>query len=1326
MCFISEMVRLYLLWLLLLPAILPSVGDVCAANYKLRHYTVEKGLASNTVRALLQDRTGYIWVATTDGLTRFAGTHTETFRHDPDDPYSIGSNEIWSLAEDSQGRLWAGSKGKVYIFDAATERFQTFDDKGMFQSFAIFKSIVEDGNGNIWMGTIGDGLFRYDSRQDTLIDYTAQILSIRQLLVDHTGRLWALGEGKYLRLYSADTDEFAKIQIKDSNSGVTLNGGVDMCEDSQGNLWIAGFPFALVKLDRERQHFTFVAVGIPGKNVDRIRCIQEYKPGKLILGSNDGVIFYDCIAGHFEKIDWGRDNAYGLNDGFVHASLKDREGGLWLGTYFGGVNYLSPLSFCFELYQNVPSGGEDKHFIVSKFCEDEDGNIWIGSDNDGLGKYVPSTGVFTHVPVDKQKPALNIHALYAEGQELWIGTYLNGIYRMNRQTGKVRRYPYPGSITRFYRDAHGVLWTGTKDGAFRFDPVKDRFQKTIDPGLNCDVLDIAGDGKGNVWFASYGGGLIAWNALTDSVQRYYGDERQAGYVTNQTRALCFHRNRLWVGTSGRGLWYFDPVERKLSREFPDNELDLTTVYCIIPHDDHLWMTTNKGLARYNIGNGEVAWYNEENGLQGRLFNPNAGLKSSSGNIYIGGSRGFNVFDPNAVSENTYPPYIVFTDFKLFGKKVAVDSGGILRSHINVQRSLLLNARQNVFTIDFAALSYSTPSNTDYRYILEGFDQDWTEVRDNGVASASYMNLPSGKYTFKVKADNNTGKWIAPVAEISVTVLPPWWRTLWMELVYILLMLGGVLGFFWWLWHRMERRQMERLHELQQKNSQELLESKIRIFQEIAHEIRTPVTLIAAPAEEIIRSADLPEAVREDLEIIKKNSDRLVELMNQVLDFSRSESEYSRMSRRRVNVGEQLSGIIDRYRSIAKGKGIGITVNLHPDTPVFACYEAESFDKIVSNLMTNALKYTADRIDVELSCTDESFFALAIRDNGKGIEDKQKIFDLFWRSPEQKDAGLEGFGIGLAVVSLLLKKMGASIRVESEQGEGAAFYLEFPLDLLPDEEKGESRTEQAGETELPAGQTAAPDSAVVLIVEDNDSLRHFLAKSLRGFYQVRTAANGQEAVEILQQPDVDIIISDVVMPVMDGWELCRYIKDNVAVNHIPVVLLTARTDVDSKIMALENGADIYIEKPVVMKYLYAQIAQILDKRKQLREAFSNMPLEPISSLVKNEKEEEFICKVNQIVEENISNSEFSMDEIADRLYMSRSAMYAKIKAISGLTPNHFVRLIRLRKAAELFRSGKDYKINEVCYLVGFSSPSYFAKCFQQQFGMLPGDFINGGK
>ena len=1319
--------RFYFVWIGLLGILTVfPVKTVSAVNYKFRHYTVEDGLTSNTIRSILQDRTGYIWVATSDGLNRLAGSVFKTFRHVPHDPHSIPSNEIWSLHEDSTGCLWAGSKGGVYLYDTSAGNFRTFDDKGLFRPYDIFRAITEDRAGNIWMCASGNGLFRYDKKLDTLIHYSRSAVpqAITNILTDHAGRVWCVPEGgKNIFLYHPETDSFGKIRLYDSIARKEFRAILSMCEDSQGNIWLGGNNSTLMKMDTERRNFTFISPGNSSNKNLRIRCILEDEPGKLLLGTSNGILIYDYVKKSFEKIDSDPRNIYGLNDVFVHALLKDQEGGIWAGTYFGGLNYLSPINSCFEYYPNAPVNGVSEHFIVSKFCEDKQGNIWIGSDNGGLGKFVPKTGKFTHLVIDPDQPALNIHALYADEQYLWVGTYLKGIYRRNHATGKIKHYPGPTSLTAFYKDVHGQFWAGGRNAAFVYDEGKDRFIKVVEAGVNCEILDITDDKNGIVWFASHGGGLISWDPLKKIVARYSSGEDQPDYITNRMRALCFYRNRLWVGTSGHGLWFFNTSTKRLEREFVNEEFDLTSVYCIIPHDSQLWITTSKGLARYDIGNGKIIWYNEEDGLQGRVFNPNAGIKSTSGKIYIGGSGGFNIFDPDRMIENDHIPNIVFTGFQIAGEEIPVGSNGILTQSVGMPRPLKLEAEQNAFTVHFTALSYAAPSKMDYRYRLKGFEHEWKEIRDKQNVAVSYTNLPSGKYLFEVMTGRNAGNWYTPGLKLDIEILPPWWKTGWMKLIYLLFTAGSVAGMGIFIRRKIINRQKSQLQELKQKNDQELLESKIRIFQEIAHEIRTPVTLIAAPAEEILTLPDLPGNIRENLEIIKNNSGRLVELMNQVLDFSRTENKYARAVRLQIQVGVILGNIIDRFKSCAKGKGVNILLHVPEKQALTAKLDVEAFDKIVSNLMSNALKFTHDRIEITLTPCGTSHFNLTIWDNGIGIREGQNIFDLFYHAPQENVQEFKGFGIGLAVVSLLLKKMNATVRVESQEGEFTAFCLQFPL--------GFSETEKTEEPILApdAAPTSAPvlpatqERAVVLVVEDNPELRHFLAKSLSSYYQVHTAAQGSEALDILQQTDVDIVVSDVVMPVMDGWELCRQIKNNVAVSHIPIIMLTARTDVESKIVAIENGADVYIEKPVVMKYLYARIAGILEKRKQLQELFSKTSSEPLHSVVKNEREEAFILKLNQIVENNISNSEFSMDEIADQLFMSRSAMYAKIKAISGQTPNNFVRLMRLRKAAELLRSGENYKINEVCYLVGFSSPSYFAKCFQQQFGILPGDFVN---
>ena len=557
----------------------------------------------------------------------------------------------------------------------------------------------------------------------------------------------------------------------------------------------------------------------------------------------------------------------------------------------------------------------------------------------------------------------------------------------------------------------------------------------------------------------------------------------------------------------------------------------------------------------------------------------------------------------------------------------------------------------------------------------------------------------------------------------------------MLVVYgILIVLAIALGYALLL-QRTNRRHRNKIAALHHENERKLFDAKIGFFTHITHEIRTPVTLILAPVEEIMRQKNIPEEIRDDLEVVKRNSERLLDLVNQILDFTKAEQEAFSSQNTWFDIDDLVEKTVQRFTPAAQQKGI----QLSHDTPqsIRICTDREALTKVLSNLLTNAMKFTKDRILVSLTENPEAHtVTISVEDNGTGIKptEKEKIFNLFYQSANKPQLPNKGFGIGLAIVSLLVKRMMGKIEVESEENRFTRFRITLPQDEQNDlsisvtspDKTAELQEVKAEDPIEPAG-TEKTDkdgkkAGTVLIVEDNEEFISYLTRVIGQRYHIHTAGNGEEALKSLENLKPDIVISDVMMPVMDGIELCKRIKSDINLSHIPVILLTARTDTASKIAGLENGADVYIEKPVSVSYLYAQMVSLLENRNKLRCLFSEKPFTPINTLTETQADEKWFNRLNEIIQENISNTEFSVDQLTRSVNMSRTLLYAKVKAVTGLTPNEFIRLVRLRKAAE-YLAGNEYKINEICYMVGFNSPSYFAKCFQNQFGVLPKDFIN---
>lgn len=681
-----------------------------------------------------------------------------------------------------------------------------------------------------------------------------------------------------------------------------------------------------------------------------------------------------------------------------------------------------------------------------------------------------------------------------------------------------------------------------------------------------------------------------------------------------------------------------------------------------------------------------------------------------------------------MTSNKYIPTVAITDFEIFNQSISIDPNGPLKKSLGFTDKINLSYKQNVFTITFAALSYTTPQKNKYAYKLEGFDKEWNYV--NNQHQATYTNLRAGKYKFHVRASNSDGLWNEEGTSIYIVIQPPFWLSTGSKLIYLMLIVSLVLYLFRYYRQRTEKRHHKKIKELNQEKEKEVYDAKIQFFTMIAHEIRTPVSLIIGPLEKVISSGfRFPESLRRDLNVIDRNSQRLLHLVNQLLDFRKAEQGAMVMCFSRQNIYQLLCNISDRFKPMMERNMISFSLDC-PDKEFDAVIDQEAFTKIISNLLTNATKFAKSQI--HLSCTPNysaSTFELRVLDNGPGISDdeKEKVFKPFYQTPEGKK---QGTGIGLSLVKSLVEAHSGTVSLADTYPSGVIFTVTLPI------HNKETYCTQNATSDVLAHLPESYDDnfepilvldkhanncPVVLIVEDNTDMCNFLAESFNSEYNVLIAENGMEGLEQLKKNEVNLIISDLMMPVMNGMELCKSVRDNILWSHIPFVMLTAKTDLDSKIDSINIGADSYVEKPFSISFLKAQISNLIESRKLLRKKYSEMPFVAITTMAGNSADEHFLSKVNDIIEQNISNEDFSIDQLAEELCISRSGLFAKIKTLAGITPNDLIQLIRLKKAAE-YLIQKEHRVNEVAYMVGFNNPSYFSKCFQKQFGVKPLDFV----
>ena len=1289
---------------LLIIASLMLLSTWAKDEFRYRQITMNDGLAANAVRNIVQDKNGYIWFGTDNGLCRYDGRRVLPLRI----PELANNQYISALLACNDG-LYVGTSKGVFFINYTRQVFERLPMD--IHSTVTYLSMDKDGG--LWVSTMNQGVWQYIPGTDRSRQYHLKSSgdAVAQVYVDSSNQIWTVtnwGEPviqKLNRLHNQFEPPF-------SAPHSPLPTSLCMLQTRDGHYWLGTWEQGLMLMHSDGRLDQVLNPQLT-KVGWHIHTLYEGPDGHICIGCDDGLINLDPQTGEWKKFD----------DRFVYAITNDTEGGMWIGTFYGGVKYISPVGKRFDGFSmaNGLSGN-----VISRFCEDRQGRIWVGSDDGGLMCY---DGHFVSYPHQDWLSKRNVHALCTDNHNnLWIGTYTDGVIVMNLETGSMRQYMQTSdansldnsSSYAIYQDTHGNIWVATMEGLCLYDAKNDGFVRI--GKINSITIDIDEDSEGNLWLSTQGEGLWRYNQKTRKLHNFRSEETSNSSLPDNQVNCCLidEKGKLWVGTFA-GLCTYDKKRgafKRVSLDVPSQN-----ILSIIEDNGALWLTTERGIVKYVPDEG-VQRFTLHDGLVSEQFQPNSGYKASDGRIFFGTTSGFNSFLPFQIKTNTVMPPVYVTTLSILNREEHNASG--LPLDLTLTKEITIGyGDSKMVSLSFASLSYCSPEKIQYAYMLEGFDQDWNYVGNQN--SATYTNLPAGTYTFRVKATNNDGIWSDNEASLKIIVNPPFWWSWYAKLFYLLL-LGTVI---WYYVHlrlkRAERHHQIELQRLNEEKEKEVREARLNFFTMIAHEIRTPVSLIIGPLEKLMKQ----EHPSDDMKVIDRNAHRLLELVNQLLDFRKVEQQSLVMHFAPQNIHELMISVSERFVPTFEQNGMQFTVD-YPSEHFTAIVDKEAIIKTISNLLTNANKYSKD--EVSLKCIEDpdgQRFRISVSDNGIGIreEDRKHIFQPFFQAEGNKP----GTGIGLNIVKSIVDQHHGDITVESELGKGSTFTIILPVsqDVINETDTGKesvtttvddrSVTKHTTEQPLESPAVTGSDKPTMLIVDDSEDMRHFLESNFNSKYDIITAEDGIEALHLLQNHEVSIIISDWMMPRMDGADLCRRVRQDQHTSHIPFIMLTAKTDDDSKVEGMDVGADTYIEKPFSVQYLEACIRNILQIRRRLMEKFTTQPLEPVTEIAQNPTDSEFLKKMNQIIEENFSNSELNVNFLATELNISRSSLFAKIKTLAEITPNEMIQMVRLKKAAQLMKEGK-YTISEISYMVGFSNPSYFSKCFQKQFNIKPTDYI----
>lgn len=1327
--------------------LLLSSWMVVAQSYQFKHLEVSDGLSNNSVNTICKDRDGFMWFGTTTGLNRYDGYTFKIYQHAENDPGSLPDNYITDIVEMPDGQFWVNTGRGYVLFDKEQDCFIT-DVTGFMknlESGGVPEQVFVDREGNTCLSVAGEGCYRYKEG----------------------------GKRLFFSYVEHSLPEHGVTQIAECSDGLLLiyNTGLLVCLD-RATLAIKWQSDEIKKYIPAGKTIEFSLF------VDRDNCIWAY--------SLMGIWAYDCGTK-----SWRTDLTAiwsSRPDVIIHAVAQDIEGRIWVGKDYDGIDVLEKeTGKVTSLVAHDDNGRSLPHNTIYDLYADRDGIMWVGTYKKGVSYYSESIFKFNmyewgDITCIEQ----------ADENRLWLGTNDHGILLWNRSTGKAEPFwrdaegQLPNPVVSMLKSKDGKLWVGTFNGGlYCMDGSRVRSYKegAGNALASNNVWALVEDDKGRIWIASLGGGLQCLEPLSGTFETYTSNN--SALLENNVTSLCWvDNNTLFFGTANQGVGMMDMRTReikkiqgqsgnvKLSNDavnhvYKDSRglvwiatreglnvydtrrhmfLDLSPVaeakgnfIAAITEDQerNMWVSTSRKVIRVTVasdGKGGYLFdsraYNSEDGLQNCDFNQRSIKTLHNGIIAIGGLYGVNVFAPDHIRYNKMLPNVMFTGLSLFDEAVKVGQsyGGrvLIEKELNDVENVEFDYKQNIFSVSFASDNYNLPEKTQYMYKLEGFNNDWLTL-PLGVHNVTFTNLAPGKYVLRVKAINSDGYVGIKEATLGIVVNPPFWMSWWAYLLYAV----GLVVVLFLARYRMLKREREKFHLQQIENevakNEEINNMKFRFFTNVSHELRTPLTLIISPLEGMLKeTTDELQSTR--LQLMYRNAQRLLHLVNQLLDFRKGEMSTHQLSLSEGDIISYVHSVCNSFLLMADKKHIQFSFFSGIDTFSMA-FDADKVGKIVMNLLSNAFKFTPEggrvTVMIEHVAGTPDILEIKIADTGIGISDvdKEHIFERFYQAGHKGVEETTGNGIGLSLVRDFVTLHEGEVKVFDNIGMGSVFVIQFPVKHV------ETQVQLPEETGMPAGdeedkemkeeareETERKNFPLLLIVDDNEDFRIFMRYSLELQYRVKLAVNGKEAWEMMQEELPDLVISDVMMPQMDGNELCRLIKQDKRTAHIPVILLTARQNTEAKLEGLQTGADDYVTKPFNMTILVLRIRKLIELSRYHRVTQGMIDPAP-SEIVITSLDEKLIEKAIKYVEDNMSRTELSVEELSRELGMSRVHLYKKLLQITGKTPIEFIRVIRLKRAAQLLRESQLH-VSEVAFEVGFNNPKYFSRYFKDEFGVLP--------
>ena len=1338
---------LCLFLLLLIPS--KSSGIDAINNLNFDFYSQENGLSSNQIHSILQDKKGWMWFGTSQGACRFDGYKFTVFKNDTEDSTSLKGNLVRTIFEDSKGQLWVGTEnGGLNKFNREKENFQHLFSSGNQTELkdASVTSIHEDQSGNLWVGTetnlyLIKGENVISEIKPTNLPNSSNYF--RVLRSDASGRIW-LGTNHGLFVYNSQTNTVEKIVFPQS---VMENEDIwEILMDDDGTVWVGTYDSGMYVVNSLTLQARHVVVDQENERSNTVRSISKDKNGKYWIGTRGGLYIYEKHRGVTAFYYHEEREPKSLVNNSIQCVVHDLKGDVWIGTR-NGINFLIEERQNIQGYKSMP--GDDRYLNSSEiyaFWIDPKGDIWAGTESGGINILNRKTGRFRYLQPQKGNPnSLSrncIKAFLDDGKNnLWIGTFLGGLDVLNLGSGSFRHYTHnpadPGSLSdnkvwALLKDNTNKIWVGTTAGLDQFNPTTGNFIHYPDLSEG-QVNWLAEDNEHCLWIGSEI--LVIYNPKDKSTVRV---NESARYMLQDSK------KRFWLATNNQGIALYAKGKGFVRYYTEKNGLANNQTRAILEDNDHfLWISTTNGLSKFDPATERFHNYSLKNGFQNNQFTYGAAYKTPDGELLFGGISGYNIFNPTKIKSGDYFAPIVLTDLKIFNKPVKIGDHkrDVLTKSISETERINLKYDQNSITLDFASFDYANSLGLQYSYFLEGFDKDWNEPSSS--RSATYTNLDPGEYTFLVKTVSIDRQESSPGPDLIITVLPPYWETWWFRVLIFITVFGLLYMLIIFLLNKEKLKNDLVLERMNTKKIHELDMMKLRFYTNISHEIRTPLTLILGPLEKL-RNNTIPESeIKGHLEVMHRNASQLHQLINQLLDFRKMETGNLKLTLSRGDLVSYISEIVESFGKYAEEKEIELKFN-SLKKEIVTSFDADKVAKIMNNLLSNAFKFTGKggKIAVNLSLVfnsdenellgdsaDKRIIEITVKDTGIGISESnlEKIFTRFFQVDEHGKQS--GTGIGLALTKELVKLHNGKIFVVSRSGKGSKFTVQLPYHepqhaeppehVHFDEKDENDQVLTVADDHL--GEQIIAGQKIMLLVDDNADVRYFVKSHFSSGYQVLEAGNGLEGWETALKTIPDIIISDVMMPDMDGFEFCRKIKKDERTSHIPILLLTALGSREHEIEGLSYGADDYITKPFDLVILQTKVENILSVRQSLKQKYTGEMLLQPRNIILNSPDERFLQKAIDVVENNIGDPDLDIERFASEIGVSRMQLYRKLDALTEMTVKEFVRNIRLKRAAQMLVQ-KKLNVSEVAYAVGFKDLSHFRKCFKQEFGMSASDYV----